>query len=277
MPIMPGAEPFYFPGDRTGCLLIHGFTGTPNEMHWMGTQLSLAGRTVVGVRLAGHGTCPEDMNITRWRDWYASVEGGYRQLRAECERVFVIGLSLGGVLALHLAANETPDGIVAMAAPVHIHDWRLTIFGPIQRFIPYWPKSGGSPPAGHEPALDKAMHRAKMDYDRMPTACIVSMLDFFRIVERELPAIHVPTRFIYAPQDRLAPRSEVQFIYDRISSADKRMLSLDRSGHIVCDDLERETVLEAVQEFLREIEASANENGRAPNQLQSSGYPTASH
>jgi len=237
------------------------------------------------------------MNTTRWRDWYASVEEGYRRLRAECERVFVVGLSLGGVLALHLGANETPDGsstparrtsagtassrvpdgIVAMAAPVHIHDWRLTVFRPIQRFIPNWPKSGGSPPAENEPALNKAMHRAAMDYDRMPTACIVSMLDFFKIVERELPAVHVPARFIYAPQDRLAPRSEVQFIYDRISSPDKQMLSLDRSGHIVCDDLERETVLEAIQEFLRQTPAGATANGRAPHQLQSSDYPTAFH
>ena len=53
MAIMPGAEPFYFSGDRTGCLLIHGFTGTPNEMRWLGTQLSTAGHTVLGVRLAG--------------------------------------------------------------------------------------------------------------------------------------------------------------------------------------------------------------------------------
>jgi carboxylesterase len=262
MSIMPGAEPFYFRGKRAGCLLIHGFTGTPDEMRWLGRQLSSAGHTVVGVRLAGHGTSPEDMNATRWHDWHASVEEGYLRLRAECERVFVIGLSLGGVLALHLATQEKPDGIVAMAAPVHIRDWRLTVLRPFQRFIPYWRKTRRNPPetAGQvetagagQLALDKAMHRASMDYDHMPTACILSMVDFFRIVEKELPCIHVPTRLIFASQDRLAPRAEMQFIYDRISSTDKRMLGLDRSGHIVCDDVERETVSEAVLEFMDEI------------------------
>jgi carboxylesterase len=285
MPIIPGAEPFYFAGNHTGCLLIHGFTGTPNEMRWLGTQLALAGHTVVGVRLAGHGTSPEEMNTTRWRDWYADVEDGYCRLRAECDRVFLIGLSLGGVLALHLAAHEQPDGVVAMAAPVHIRDWRLTVFRPLQRFIPYWRKAGGKPPAGASlPVLDKAMHRANLDYDRMPTACIVSMLDFFRIVEKELPAIHVPTRLIYAPQDRLAPRDEAQFIYDRISSKDKRMLSLDRSGHIVCDDVERVSVLDEVIGFLgnraaigSQVNSEVTGEMSAQHQLQSSGFPTAFH
>ena len=276
MPIMPGAEPFYFRGDETGCLLIHGFTGTPNEMRWLGTQLSAAGHTVLGVRLAGHGTSPEDMNTTRWRDWYASVEDGYSRLRSECERVFVIGLSMGGALTLHLAAQESPDGIVAMAAPLHVHDWRLTLFRPFRRFIPYWPKGGGKVAVDDDPAVDKAMHRASLDYDRMPTACIVSMLDLFKTVKRELPAIHAPARFIYAPQDKLAPRSEVQFIYDRIGARDKQILSLDRSGHIVCDDVERETVLEAIQAFLGETAARVSAHERAPRQLQSSGLPTAS-
>src|SRR5712692_8608567 len=127
-PILRGAEPFYFKGDSVGCLLIHGFSGSPWEMRWLGEQLAADGYTVLGPLLAGHGTTPEDMNTTRWPDWYASVVAGYRQLREECEQVIAIGLSLGGALALHLAAHEPVDGLVLMATPLHIRDWRLTIF-----------------------------------------------------------------------------------------------------------------------------------------------------
>ncbi len=240
---MPGAEPFYFRGDAVGCLLIHGFTGTPKEMRWLDERLAADGRTVLGVRLAGHGTTLADMNLTRWPDWYASVVAGYRQLRAECEQVFVIGLSLGGALALRLAAHERVDGIVVMATPLHIRDWRITVFRPFQRFIPYWGK-------GASDIQDEAMRAEHLEYDRMPTACIVSLLDCFKVIEQELPRISIPTLLIYSQLDTTAPVSEMNFIYSRIASTDKRMVTLARGGHIVCEDVKRETVLAEVREFV---------------------------
>ena len=98
--IIATAEPFLFPGSRTGCLLIHGFTGTPKEMRWMGEYLAKEGYSVLGVRLAGHATRPEDMIRSRWTDWVTSVEGGYHILRGLADHIYLIGLSLGGSLAL---------------------------------------------------------------------------------------------------------------------------------------------------------------------------------
>ncbi len=241
--IMRGAEPFYFKGDSVGCLLIHGFTGTPKEMRWLGERLAADGRTVLGVRLRGHATCLEDMNTTRWPDWYESAVEGYRQLRAECEQVFAIGLSLGGALALQLAANENPDGLVVMATPLHVRNWRITVLRPFRRWIPYWPK-------GESDMQDKAMMAAHLEYDRMPTACIVSLLDFFKVVEKELSRVRTPTRLIYSRLDLTANLSEMRFIYDRISTSDKQMVTLERGGHVVCEDVERETVLVEVGEFV---------------------------
>ena len=61
-------EPFYFPGNRVGCLLIHGFSGSPSEMRFMGERLAKAGWTVSGILLSGHGTTPEQMAKTTWED-----------------------------------------------------------------------------------------------------------------------------------------------------------------------------------------------------------------
>ncbi len=69
--LIPTAEPFVFPGGPVGCLLVHGFTGTPKEMRWLGEYLAGQGHTVLGVRLAGHATQPEDMIRARWWDWAA--------------------------------------------------------------------------------------------------------------------------------------------------------------------------------------------------------------
>ena len=74
--IIPTTEPFFFPGGATGCLMVHGFTGTPKEMRWLGEYLAGKGHSVLGVRLAAHATRPNDMIRARWHDWLASVEDG---------------------------------------------------------------------------------------------------------------------------------------------------------------------------------------------------------
>ncbi len=95
-------------GDRTGVLLIHGYTGSPTEMRWIGDYLHARGLTVSGPLLPGHGTTPEAMNRCRWTDWTGHVEAALADLRARCTRVFVGGLSMGSLLTLHLAARH-PD------------------------------------------------------------------------------------------------------------------------------------------------------------------------
>ncbi|MBI3734685.1 MAG: alpha/beta fold hydrolase [Chloroflexi bacterium] len=266
-PIMRGAEPFTFAGGPLGCLLVHGFTGTCNEMRWLGAQLAAEGYTVLAPLLAGHGTTPQDMNTTRWPDWYASALDGYRQLRAECGQVFVLGLSMGGALALHLAALEAVDGLVVMATPLHVRDWRLTLFRPFQRFIPYWPVGSG----------DTAADLEHLQYSHMPTACVMSMLELFRRVERELPRVAAPSLLIGSRLDPLAPPREIWFIYDRLPpiqvgglpAAHKEMVMLERGGHVVCDDVERETLWAHARRFIaRRVRVGA---GLAPALTRASG------
>src|ERR671918_2213655 len=108
--IISTAEPFFFLGDssKPACLLIHGFTGTPKEMRWMGEYLNQQDYTCLGVRLAGHATHSEDMIRSRWTDWVASVEDGYHVLCGLTDDIFLIGLSMGGALSLLMSTQLTP-------------------------------------------------------------------------------------------------------------------------------------------------------------------------
>ncbi len=120
--IIPTAEPFFFPGKpgQPGCLLIHGFTGAPKEMRWMGEYLSQQGFPSLGVRLAGHATRPEDMIRSRYTDWMASVEDGYHLLRGVTDRVYLMGLSMGGILSLLMSTKLDVAGVVAMSTPYRL-------------------------------------------------------------------------------------------------------------------------------------------------------------
>jgi carboxylesterase len=101
--LLPGAEPVNLPGGPVGALLCHGFTGTTQSMRPWAEHLAAAGLTVSAPRLPGHGTRWQDMNATRFSDWYGEVERAFDDLRGRCSTVFAMGLSMGGTLALRLA------------------------------------------------------------------------------------------------------------------------------------------------------------------------------
>src|SRR5262249_31191155 len=107
-------------GDGTvGVVCVHGFTGTPYEMRYLGDELARAGFAVHGLRLPGHGTSIADLDATTWSDWARAVELAFDTLATRCRRVAVVGQSLGGLLALHLAAHRRDvAGVAALATPL---------------------------------------------------------------------------------------------------------------------------------------------------------------
>src|SRR2546428_12082667 len=167
-------RPFRIRGGTRGCLLIHGFAGTPPEMRGLGAYLAAAGYDVMGPLLAGHGLTPEAMALTRWPDWAASAELAYETLRQDCTEVFVAGQSLGGTLALHLAAtNPAVKGVVAigaMGSPAYFRAWRVKGIGAL-KYVGRWDVPAVECDLGDPSAL-RLLH----SYARRPTACIERLL-----------------------------------------------------------------------------------------------------
>ncbi len=113
MSVLAGAEPIDLPGGPVGALLCHGFTGTTQSMRPWAEHLADAGLSVVAPRLPGHGTRWQDMNRTRFSDWYAELERAFDELRGRCSTVFAMGLSMGGTLSLRLA-EERGDQVAGL-------------------------------------------------------------------------------------------------------------------------------------------------------------------
>ncbi len=117
--IMPGAGGYYFEGSEVGCLLLHGFTGTPQNVRPLADYLQRRGLTVSVPRIAGHGTSIDDLDATGHDDWLATAERALAELRERCTGIVVGGISLGGTYALELARRHRDLlGIVVMAAPI---------------------------------------------------------------------------------------------------------------------------------------------------------------
>ena len=237
-------NPFFFEGGPVGCLLVHGFSGSPPEMRLMGEFLAQKGLTVQGVRLAGHGTSPEDMATTTWRDWVASAEAGLRELEARCEQVFVAGLSMGGLITLHLAAHHHLAGIVAMAAPAYMADWRFR-FLPLARHFIRW-----FTPDIESDLTDPEAEKHLSAYQVLPVHCLVSLGQLMRLVRQELPQVKAPALVMQGEKDHHVPADSARIIFEELGAADKEIVWWPNSGHCISVDSEREAVWARAYEFI---------------------------
>ncbi len=236
--------PFFHAAGPTGVVLVHGFSSGPSQMHDFGNFLAAVNVTNVGVLLAGHGTNPEDMRPTTWPDWYASVERGYQQLRDYgCQRIFVAGLSLGGTLALHLAANRAIDGVVVINAPIYLPQFIKGAISLLGGAIPYLNKVFSD-------VRDPDARTRQRGYTRTPVECYSSLIDFLTIVRGELPRINHPALVMYSRNDHVVMTPNSHHIYSRLGSLDKRLIVLQRGYHVATVDYDKGDVFARSHDFM---------------------------
>lgn len=242
---MHGAEPFLYKTGEVGCLMLHGYTSSPFEMRGLGRYLADRGITAGAPLLAGHGTAPEDLASTTWHDWYASVNEALDDMLAHCKRVYLVGLSLGGALALYTAAHRAGDlaGIIAMSAPIYLPPPLGLVLKGMQSNIPYMNK----PFNDIEDPDARAQH---VSYDRSPVSSTASLVDFLAHVRGALPQVKTPSLIIYARHDHVVPCVSSHHIYSRLGTPRKQMVALHRGFHIVTVDTDREKVYSAIHNFI---------------------------
>lgn len=266
---------------RTGVLLIHGLTGTPNEMRVLARGLNLAGYSVLAVQLAGHCGTREDLVATTRLDWLASVRRGADALASRVDRVFVGGLSMGAVLALALA-QERPfqvAGVLALS-PAFRHDgWSMPSYTRLSFLLPLIRGLGigrkrvflEQPPYGIKDEALRArvvasMHRGDSAASGLPGNpwwSVVEMRKLASSVLRGMNALRAPCLVLHARDDDIASMSNALDIVRRAKSASVRLQLLEDSYHMITIDRERRTVIARAAAFIKEIaEHPVPERGR---------------
>jgi carboxylesterase len=247
--IVNTAEPFYFPGSEIGCLLIHGFTGAPAEMRPFGEFLAAKGYSVLGVRLAGHGTKIEDMNRVTWEDWSNSVLDGWHLLSPNTSRIFIIGLSMGAVLALYHASFFPVAGLVSLSAPYEMEsDPRLKILPVLSRIVPFVPK-------GETDWQDPHADEDHFSYEMYPTKSVIQFTRLLGSMRTSLPAITAPTLMVHARKDQGVPFHNMDKIARSLGTPENkiRKLALENSGHVVTRDMDKDLVFNATHQFIQDV------------------------
>lgn len=261
---MKGSEPFFFQGGEYACLLIHGFTATPYEVRYLGEKLSEAGFTVLAPRLPGHGCRVQDLDKTRWRDWYTTVQEFYEFLEAQYTEVFLVGMSAGGTLGLYLMSKgHRPLGAAILAAPVKLHTrmvnfvYALFTYLPGLTFLPALKKKRGPD------ISDLETQKELVTYSHSPIRAGMEMLKFMAKTKRRLDKVTSPLLLMQSKNDHVVPIDNPDIILQGVSSELTRMVWLENSYHIITWDVEKDVVAQHVIDFfngLLELKSESKKN-----------------
>lgn len=237
-PQLDGSTFFWKSGD-VAVLCLHGFTATTVEVRKMAAFLTSIGYTTYGPLLPGHGTDIEDMLKARWQDWVKTVEESYSMLKNDYKQVFVLGESMGALLALYLCEQhpEIP-GALLFAPALKIKNFFLPKL--LWPFVKYkfknYSKDGDDMPW--------------QGYDVVPMRPAASLYDFQKIVKKNLDKVTAPVLIFQGKLDATIDPTGSVTVLEIINSTDKELVWLEDSGHVILLDKQLEDAQLLTQEFL---------------------------
>ena len=240
---------------RGAVLLVHGFTGSPFEVRYLGERLAARGFRAVAPSLKGHESRdPRGLDPTRWQDWVGSASAALDALKARHPHVAVIGMSLGGLIALHLAATRGPEiaAVGSLGAPLWLPAYARVAVPIVARLSHVLPRFAFVPKVGGSDVRDPEMKVKNLTMNAFPIHALASLIAFQRIVRAELAQVTIPTFIAHGLLDRTAPFASLAEMERRIGARDLTVLELPRSGHVITIDYERERLADEVGRFLEE-------------------------
>ncbi len=254
MPDLPHAAPFHADGAPGGpgaaVLLVHGFTSTPASMTPWAEYLAAEGFRVSVPRLPGHGTTWQDMNQSRWTDWYSEASRALDELCAFGEPVFVAGLSMGGGLALRLAQQRPDDvaGLMLVNPSVLDPDKRLVATPLIKRLT-------GSV-AGIKSDIKKP-GVVEQGYDRVPLKALDSLRQLWKVTRGDLARVRCPVVVFRSAVDHVVPALSSHTVIQQVASTDVTEHVLADSYHVAVLDNDAPRIFADSATFARRVLARA--------------------
>jgi len=262
---------FFHPGGPVGVLLIHGLSGTPTEMRYVGKGLARAGYTVYGMQLAGHCGTEEELLATGWPDWIESVDKAYDWLRARTDTVFAGGLSMGALLCLDLAARR-PDacaGLALYSTTIWYDGWNINPFHvllPLALKLPLrdWYRFDEEFPFGIKDerlrrrvvAQMQAGDSAAAGLPGLSAPSLRQLRALIARVKRQVPTVRTPSLILHAHDDDITGVRNALFLQDRLAGP-RRTVLLDDCYHMITVDRQRDLVVRLSADYFAEIAGRA--------------------
>ena len=235
---------------KDGIYIIHGFTNTTYETRDLAKYLAEQGFYTKAINLPGHGTTPEDCNRTKFTDWIEFTEQGVAEMSSRCDNVFVIGISMGSDLALHLSSVFPLNAAVFASTVLEFKDFiGPRVLTPIfHRIVPFRDKRKSYPKAVRN-------NYDYLGYQVWPMSAVNEMRKLTNKVKKELPKIKCPALIIHSTKDILSLQSNISLVYDNISSEIKEKFIVHQANHnLFISNPDQEQIFQKINSFFNQFQ-----------------------
>ncbi|MHA1134990.1 MAG: alpha/beta hydrolase [Candidatus Thorarchaeota archaeon] len=234
-------------GANVAFLLVHGFCAAPNELATLGQFLEERNIASFAVQIAGHGTTPEDLKKTTWKDWYTSVEEGLNHVKSwNPEYLFVAGISMGSALSTLLTStNDGIDGLVLIAPALKI-DGILPKLVPILKYVM----------KDREVDVEKVQERYEVKrtkYAREPVSVYHELFKLQKQARKNMSNVKVPAIIIQGTDDKTINPANGKLALDGISSKDKQLFMIEGGEHVISCHFTRHDAYPHIEQFVTRI------------------------
>jgi carboxylesterase len=252
MTSLPDHSPFSSPpagdGARVGVVLSHGFTGSPHGLRTWAQSFADAGFAVRMPLLPGHGTTWQELARTRWTQWHSALDDAFLELDAECDHVFAAGLSMGGALALRIAATRPVTGVILVNPGLVIDDPRAPLAGILKLVLKSTPAIANDI---RKPGVDEGA------YSRTPVAAAHELNKMFKDTIRMLPRVTAPVRVFRSTVDHVVSDSSILALRRGLANAPLTLTTLENSYHVATLDNDAQEIFRGSVDFIRTVLAEA--------------------
>ncbi|HEX2864047.1 MAG TPA: alpha/beta fold hydrolase [Deinococcales bacterium] len=233
--------------DSGAVLVLHGFTANARTVEFLSDRLDREGLPRSTPVLRGHGTRWEDLRGVRGADWLEDAERAYAALKERHGRVVIVGHSVGGLVAGHLAAQHPEAPGLVLIAPAIRYVNPAVRFLPVMRpFLRSWP---AGQPSVNDPELKVKI--AGVNYERFPITAFEECFKLSALAPEELGQVRCPALVIMPRHDQVIQPVSGEIALRSLGSAEKRLVWLERSNHEVFWDSERALASDLIVGFAR--------------------------
>lgn len=222
--------------EKVGCLIIHGFGGGVYEIAPLADRLQRQGYEIVCPVLQGHTGIRRDLGRCTYEDWVLSAEKELQTLQKYCNRVAIIGFSMGGLIAVHLVRKYRADCLALLNMPIYYWDVKRILLNLREDLR-----------TGRYTNL-KRYARSSID---KPLRALWNFRCLLSITRPLLEDITVPIYIAQAEDDDTVQPRSAEYIYRHVQSADKQLRYYGPAGHTICLSPSSEQLLVDVAGFLK--------------------------
>ena len=253
--------PYFYRGrengsNKLGIILVHGYKSAPKEVAELANFLQNFDVTIYCVRLKGHGTSPADIKNYEWYDWYMSVNKGYSALANICDKIVLVGFSMGGLLSLLMATQKKGHhklaAIVSLNSALKLQDIKAKMVPSINLWNELLEKFNFE--KGKLEYVDDNPENPDINYSRNYVKGVYELERLMDICALNLPSVKVPALIVQSTQDPVVNPNSGKLIFNKIESKLKTLKELEIPNHVIITTKDKNLVFQEIVSFLKKIE-----------------------